>query len=116
MSRPVPSSERVGIFINHNCTALQRRNNIKMLVKMKEAKEGGCNDVYITRHGILMVAGSNLGTVDAMELKFGVENEDLIISCLHDFAAIAFLCFDLSSVYCMVVLHGVVVTLAQVSL
>ena len=31
---------------------------------------------YITLHGILMVAGSNLGSVDAMKLKFGAENED----------------------------------------
>ena len=42
---------------------------------MKEAKEDGCSNVHITRHGVLMVAGSNLGSVDAVELKFPVENE-----------------------------------------
>ena len=31
--------------------------------------------IYITRHGVLMVDGNYLGSVDAMELKFDGEND-----------------------------------------
>jgi hypothetical protein len=60
-----------GIFINRDYTALQRRNLKIMVTRMKKAKEDGCNDVFITRHGVLMLEGSNLGSVDDFELVIG---------------------------------------------
>ena len=53
---------------NRDYTALQRRNLKIMVTRMKKAKEDGCNDVFITRHGVLMLEGSNLGSVDDFEL------------------------------------------------
>ena len=42
-----------------------------MVAKMRKAKEDGYSDVYITRHGVLMLAGSSLGSVDDFELYIG---------------------------------------------
>ena len=60
-----------GIFVNRDYTALQTRNLKIMVTRMKKAKEDGCNDVFITRHGVLMLEGSNLGSVDDFELDIG---------------------------------------------
>ena len=63
------------IFINNDYTTLQRRNMRALVARMKEAKNDGYSNVYITRCGVLMVDGIDMGSVDAMELKFDVENE-----------------------------------------
>ena len=64
-----------GIFINNDYTTLQRRNMRALVARMKEAKNDGYSNVYITRRGVLMVDGIDMGSVDAMELKLDVENE-----------------------------------------
>ena len=47
----------------------------KLVVRMKEAKEDGYGNVVITGRGVLMVDGNDLGSVDAMELKFDDDND-----------------------------------------
>ena len=50
------------------------------MARMKEAKEDGYGNVFITRRGVLMVDGNDLGSVDAMELKFDDENDIIIFT------------------------------------
>ena len=64
-----------GIFISNDYTKLQRQNRKKLVVRMREAKEDGYGNVFITRRGVLMVDGNDLGSVDAMKLKFDDEND-----------------------------------------
>ena len=64
-----------GIFINNDYTTVQRQNMRTLVVRMKEAKNDGYNNVYITRCGVLMVDGIDMGSVDTMELKLDVQNE-----------------------------------------
>ena len=64
-----------GIFISNDYTTLQRQNMKKLVARMKEAKENGYGNVFITCRGVLMVDGNDLGSVDAMELKFDDEND-----------------------------------------
>ena len=64
-----------GIFINNDYTTLQRRIMRALVARMKEVKNDGYSNVYITRRGVLMVDGIDIGSVDTMELKLDVENE-----------------------------------------